>query len=91
MNMEKASWIQKIMNSTNGMTTVEPNNDLLSIIQKKIQQQNKVSPKTVWMTAASIAALIAINIVLLGNQNKQKDNTTAVYFENTVNQSNQLY
>jgi len=43
------------------------------------------------MTAASIAALIAINIVLLGNQNKQKDNTTAIYFENTVNQSNQLY
>jgi prophage maintenance system killer protein len=87
--MERENWIQNVLNSTNGMTTVTPNADLLSRIQQKIKQQEKVSPKTVWLIAASIAVLVTINFALLSN--KAKENTATVYLENTLNKSNQLY
>lgn len=87
--MERENWIQKVINSTNGMATVAPNADLLSRIQQKIKQQERVSPKTVWLVAASIAVLVTINFTLL--RNKTKENTTTIYLENTLNKSNQLY
>lgn len=79
------------MSSTNGMTPVEPSDTLLSKIQQKINQQNKVSPKTVWLAAASIAVLIVLNITVLKTKDKTKIETTTAYQEMTGNQSNQLY
>lgn len=89
--MEKQNWIQNVLNSTNGMTQVVPSDDLLSKIQRKIKQQEKVSPTTVWLVAASIAVLVTINFTLLNSKSKPKENATSVYLENTLNQSNQLY
>jgi len=79
------------MSSTNGITSVEPSDTLLSKIQQKINQQNKVSPKTVWLAAASIAVLIVLNITVLKTKDKTKIETTTAYQEMTGNQSNQLY
>ncbi|MFN3755082.1 hypothetical protein [Flavobacterium sp.] len=87
--MEREHWIQNVLNSTNGMTQVAPSSDLLSKIQQKIKQQEKVSPTTVWLVAASIAVLVTINFALLNS--KSKENTAKVYLENTLNKSNQLY
>jgi len=89
--MEREHWIQNVMSSTNGMTPVEPSDTLLSKIQQKINQQNKVSPKTVWLAAASIAVLIVLNITVLKTKDKTKIETTTAYQEMTGNQSNQLY
>ena len=89
--MEKEQWITTILNSTNGMTAVEPNDAVLFTIQKRIKQQETVSLKTVWMVAASVAVLAMINVALVNNSSFKKDNSTAVYFENTLNKSNQLY
>ena len=89
--MERDNWIEKVINSTNGMTAVAPNDDVLTKIHQKIQQQEKVSPKTVWWVAASIVVLVTINVALLSNSSKTKDTTATVYLENTLNQSNQLY
>jgi prophage maintenance system killer protein len=89
--MERDNWIQNVLNSTNGMTSVAPSDDLLSKIQQKINQQNKVSPKTVWLVAASIAVLVAINITVLKTKTKVKTESTTAYLESTINQSNQLY
>ncbi|MGL2964606.1 hypothetical protein ACSVH2_12360 [Flavobacterium sp. RSB2_4_14] len=89
--MEQENWIENILNSTNGMTTVIPSDDLFSKIQQKIKKQNKVAPKTVWLVAASIAVLVLLNITLLKSKSKEEKITTTVYFENTLNQSNQLY
>ena len=89
--MERDNWIQNVLNSTNGMTQVIPSDDLLSKIQQKINQQNKVSPKTVWLVAASIAVLVILNISVLKTKTIQKTSTTTAYLEATVNQSNQLY
>lgn len=89
--MEKENWIQNVMNSTNGMTAVAPSDDLFFKIQQKIKQQEKVSPKIVWLVAASIAVLVMINFSMITKQTKTTDDTATVYFENTLNKSNQLY
>ena len=89
--METNNWVEKILNSTNGMTQVIPSDDLLSKIQQRINRQNNVSPKTVWLVAASIIALVMINITVLKTKTKDKTQTSSSYLESTLNQSNQLY
>lgn len=89
--MEREHWIQKVVNSTNGMTAVAPSEALFSKIQDQIKLQEKVSPRTAWMIAASIAALIIINVAVLNNRKKEHHSTATIYLERTLNQSNQLY
>jgi len=91
MNMEKENWIANILNSTNGITDVVPSEDLFSKIQTRIKNQNKVSEKTVWLVAASIAVLVLLNCSLLLSKTKEEKTATTAYFETTLNQSNQLY
>jgi hypothetical protein len=88
--MEQENWIENILNSTNGITAVAPNDDLFSKIKQKIRKHDTVSAKTVWLVAASIAALIMLNISAITSK-KSTENTTAAYLEMTVNKSNQLY
>ncbi|MEO5775774.1 MAG: hypothetical protein ABIQ27_02655 [Flavobacterium sp.] len=89
--MEKENWIETILNSTNGITHVTPSDDLFSKIQKRIQVESKVSSKTVWLVAASIAVLVMLNFSALASNTKQKTSSTTAYLEMTVNKSNQLY
>ena len=89
--MERNNWIENILNSANGIIPVAPSDDLFSKIQQRIQQNNTVQSKTVWLVAASISVLVSINFALLSNEVKEKENTATVYLENTLNKSNQLY
>ena len=89
--MERNNWIKNILNSTNGITPVVPSDDLFSKIRQRIQQDNKVSSKTVWLVAASIAVLVMLNFSALASKTKQKTSSTTAYLEMTVNKSNQLY
>ena len=51
--METENRINEILNSTNGMTQVEPSDDLFSKIQQRIYfKKDTVSSKTVWLMAA---------------------------------------
>ncbi|MFN7676226.1 hypothetical protein [Flavobacterium sp.] len=88
--MEKENWISTILNSINGITKVSPSDDLFFKIQNKIKRNN-VSPKTVWLVAASIAILVLLNFTLLATKTKESSTTTTTYLENTLNQSNQIY
>jgi len=89
--MEQETWIQNILESTNGITPAVPNENLWDKIQNKIQQQNYVAPKTVWLVAASIAVLVILNITVLKTKTQAKTTSPSSYFENTLNKSNQLY
>ncbi|WP_396141545.1 hypothetical protein [Flavobacterium sp.] len=89
--MEKNNWITNILNSTNGIKSVEPSDDLFSKIQQRIQKENKVSSKTVWLVAASITVLLLLNFSAIISKNKDKNSSTTTYLEMTVNKSNQLY
>lgn len=89
--MERNNWIENILNSTNGFTPVAPSDDLFLKIQERIQLNNKVSSKTVWLVAASIAVLVMLNFSVLAFKSKEKASSTTAYLEMTVNKSNQLY
>ncbi len=88
--MEKEHWIENIMNSTTGITKVVPNDDLFLKIENKITNQNKVSSKTVWLVAASIAILLMLNITVIKLKRNQKT-TQEIYLEDSLNRSHQLY
>jgi uncharacterized membrane protein YvbJ len=89
--MERNNWIETILNSTNGIKSVEPSDDLFSKIQQRIQNDNKVSSKTIWLVAASIAVLVLLNITIIITKTKERKTSSTAYFENTLNKSNQLY
>ena len=89
--MERNNWIENILNSTDGITPVAPSEDLFSKIQQRIQLESKVSSKTVWLVAASIAVLVMLNFSILAFKSKGKTSSTTAYLEMTVNKSNQLY
>lgn len=89
--MEKEQWIETILNSTNGITPVVPSDNLLDKIQRRIDLKSKVSPKIVWLVAASVAVLAILNISIVISNNNQKTSETSAYLEMTVNKSNQLY
>ena len=89
--MERNNWITTILNSTNGIESVEPSDDLLSKIQQRIQKESKVSSKAVWFVAASIAVLVLLNFTILITKTKERKTSSTAYFENTLNKSNQLY
>lgn len=91
MSMEKNNWIETILNSTNGITQVTPNDALFSKIQQRIEPQNKVSSKTLWLAAASIAVLVMLNVSIIASKSKSEKNSTTAYLEMTINKSNQLY
>ena len=89
--MEKNNWITTILNSTDGIKSVEPSDDLFSRIHQRIQKENKVSSKSVWLVAASITVLILLNFTILITKTKERTTSSTAYFENILNKSNQLY
>lgn len=89
--MEKNNWIETILNSTNGLTPVVPSDNLFSKIQAQIKNKNKVSEKIIWLVAASVAVLVALNCSVLSSKTKKNKTSTTTYFENELNKSNQLY
>lgn len=91
MDMEQDKWIGNILNSTNGVTKVSPDENLFSKIRQRVKQLDTVSAKTVWLVAASIAILMILNISILNSKSRQTKDATVNYLEMTVNQSNQLY
>lgn len=88
--MEKQAWIERILNSTNGITQVNPHDTLFAKIQEQIKKQNTVSPKTVWLVAASIAILVFLNISVI-SKSKETKRPAVVYFEMAGVTNNQLY
>jgi len=87
--MEKENWINEILNSTNGLMKIAPDEQLFSKIQNRIQ--NNVSTQTLWLAAASIAILLAINISVIGGSKSKKEDTMEVALSYSLNKSNQLY
>ncbi len=89
--MEREKYIDTLLNSTNGITKVVPSDDLFSRIEMRIQSEATVPAKTIWLVAASIAALLIINIsVIVKNKIKNEDKIEAS-FSSTLHKSNQLY
>ncbi|CAM3516760.1 hypothetical protein FLGE108171_01300 [Flavobacterium gelidilacus] len=88
--MKKEDFIENILNSTNGITKVNPNEDLLSKIQAKLEDEKPAESYTKWLVAASILILVSLNIGILANT-KQKSNQNHELSDLVKTTDNQLY
>lgn len=88
--MKANNWTIEIMESTNGMVKVLPNKSLFDKIQNKINLDNKVSNKWIFVAAATFALLISINLKLLKSK-LAKTNTQTETVISTISNTNQLY
>jgi hypothetical protein len=74
-NTNKEKWIDEVMNSTQGMSRADPDNDLLDKITSKLNSPNavKTTPLPVTQWAAAAILLIALNVgsvIYFTNHNK---------------------
>lgn len=88
--MKAENWTIEILESTNGMTKALPNKLLFDKIQNKINLENKVSTKWIYIAAATFTLLISINIKLIVSNNKET-NTHSETVISTISNSEQLY
>ena len=87
--MEREDFINKVLNSTNGITKVIPNDAIFLKIEKRIDETT-ISLRTIWLVAASIVVLISFNIMLLNGKSNSNESEIAS-LEHSINKSNQLY
>jgi hypothetical protein len=88
--MEQENWINEILDSTNGLTSVMPDAKLFSKIQDKIETQKTVNPQWVWLAAASIMLLVAMNIKFIFSETSNEERATELIVS-SISKSNQLY
>ena len=88
--MKAENWTNEILESTNGMMTVLPSKLLFDKIQNRINLENRVSNKWIFIAAASFALLISINISLL-KSSSVKSNTQTETVISTISNTNKLY
>jgi hypothetical protein len=88
--MEQENWINEILDSTNGMTSVMPDAKLFSKIQKRIEADKTVKPQWVWLAAASIVLLVALNVKFIFSETSNEERATELIVS-SISKSNQLY
>jgi len=87
--MEREVFINKVLNSVDGITKVTPNDAIFLKIEKRIDETT-ISLRTIWLVAASIVVLISFNIMLLSGKSNSNESEIAS-LEHSINKSNQLY
>lgn len=87
--MEEKQFINEILNSTNGISKVNPSDHLLFKIEQKIQSKKDSNSSSIWFIAASALVFFSLNIILLQINFTSKKSVTS--FELELNKSNQLY
>lgn len=76
MERNKEKWIDDVLNSADSIKKVRADEQLFlninSRLSDRVQQIKAVPAKTVWLAAASIALLFALNFVLLSRSESGK-------------------
>ena len=86
-NFTSASWEQSLAQ----VRKVSPNPELFKRIKNAFPTHEKVSNLTVCLAAASLIALVSINILIIQSKAKTTTDTKMSLVDFTLNQSNQLY
>jgi hypothetical protein len=89
--MKKENWINEIMDSTNKIVKVSPDDALFFKIQNQLETQKKVTKEWVWLAAASVLILITINVGLVYNEINTAKQTNQISLIATISNSNQIY
>lgn len=88
--MKKEEFIENILNCTNGITKITPNDAILNKIQARLEEEKPAESYTKWLVAASILILVSLNIGILSNSNQQME-TKSNLSELVTTTNNQLY
>ena len=88
--MKKEDFIENILNSTNGITKLSPDDAILNKIQARLEDDKPADGYSKWLVAASILILISLNIRILSNTNKKTETNTNLS-ELVTTTNNQLY
>lgn len=88
--MEKENWINSIINSTDGITKVIPDEQLFSRIKSRIKNKESVGTQWIWLAAASLALLFILNAKVIAAKNRNNQSSTESIAAGLYN-SNQLY
>lgn len=87
--MEKEEWINEVLNSTEGVVKISPDDALFFKIQSRISE-NKLSSRWIWLAAASFVILVSLNMKYVFGKANSKESQTEI-LASTIVQSNQLY
>ena len=88
--MNQQDFINQVFNSIDGIEKMNPKNDLFDKIVSTIDAQKNVSSKYIWLAAASIAALLIVNITILSKQATTPQPEKNIMFVQFA-ESNQIY
>lgn len=88
--MEQEKWINEILESTNGMSPAIPDAKLFSKIQNRIESKKTIKPQWVWLAAASIILLVALNVKFIFFENSNEERATELVVS-SISKSNQFY
>ncbi|AWH85966.1 hypothetical protein HYN59_12985 [Flavobacterium album] len=90
MDMEKQKWIEDVIDSGSRVRKLAPRDSLLEAIERRVAPVAEVPARKVWIAAASVAVLIALNFAAIkaaGDTGTEKSSTT----ETPLYTNNQLY
>ncbi|NHM06902.1 hypothetical protein G4D82_06690 [Flavobacterium sp. CYK-4] len=86
--MEKETWINQVLESTNGKQTAIPNAQLFGQILERLE--DKIPMRWVWVAAASLLLLVALNVKLVYFKSSKQKSATEI-MASQLSKSNQLY
>lgn len=65
MDMEKQKWTEDVIENGSRVRRLAPRDSVLEAIERRIAAMAEVPARKVWMAAASVAALIALNFAVI--------------------------
>lgn len=86
--MEKETWIDQVLKSTDGIKPAVPNAQLFQQILERIEE--KIPMRWVWMAAASLLLLVALNVKLVYFKSQKEKSATEI-MASQLSKTNQLY
>jgi hypothetical protein len=89
--MERDKWINEIMDNTNQIVKVLPDDGLFVKIKSRLNVKKKVAKEWVWLAAASILILASINIKVIYNELQTEKEIEETVLIAAVSDSNQFY
>ncbi|WP_366184688.1 hypothetical protein [Flavobacterium ovatum] len=89
--MERDKWISEVMDSTNQIVKVLPDDGLFFKIQNKLKVKKTIAKEWVWLAAASIIILLSINIRVIYKELQTEKEIEETVLIAAVSDSNQFY
>ncbi|MCG9791251.1 hypothetical protein [Flavobacterium algicola] len=89
--MERDKWINEVIDSTNQIVKVTPDDGLYFKIQNKLNVKKNVAREWVWLAAASIVILASINAKVMYKGLEAQEELEETVLLASFSDSNQFY